>query len=165
LTITKTADNTSPMINNIVHFTMIVQNHGPDTAVDVNVLDKMPSGLHFESYTSSRGKYNPATGIWSIGNLPNGAVATITITTTVTGTESITNEAKVTSLTYDPTIDVATATINATSPKPAPAPGPAGPSAEAAQKTVPMQPTGMPLGILVVAVTMVLTGVLIPRRR
>ncbi len=161
LTITKTVDNSHPMVNDVVHFTVNVQNHGPDTAVDVNVQDKMPPGLDFVLYATNYGTYDPETGIWHIGDLPNGAVATITITSTVTGTGSITNEAKVTSLTYDPNIEGTTASVTIIA---TPA-GPVGPSANVAQKTVPMQPTGIPLGMLIVAMAMVLGGLLIPKRR
>jgi len=83
LVLSKTVDNSKPKIKDTIHFTLIVNNRGPDTAVDVKVTDKLPAGLSFLSYTANYGTYDPQTGIWTIGNLPNGARAVITITSIV----------------------------------------------------------------------------------
>jgi len=52
LVLSKTVDNSKPKIKDTIHFTLIVNNRGPDTAVDVKVTDKLPAGLSFLSYTA-----------------------------------------------------------------------------------------------------------------
>ncbi len=162
LVITKTVDNSKPMVKDTVHFTMIVNNLGPDTAVNVQVADKLPAGLSFVSYTANYGTYNPATGIWTIGNLPNGAKAEITITSIVENSGTIINEAKVTSDTFDPNLDDNTAmvTINVQQPD-----EPAKPEVNAGSETVEMQETGLPVGMLVLAILAVLGGLITPKRK
>jgi uncharacterized repeat protein (TIGR01451 family) len=161
LVLTKTVDNTKPTVRDTIHFTMIVNNLGPDTAVNVQVADKMPAGLRFVSYTANYGTYDPATGIWNIGNLPKGASAVITITSIVENSGNIINEAKVTSDTYDPNLDgnTATAAINAQQP--------AGPAVNAAteERTIGMQKTGTPIAGLILALLAIFSGFLIPKRK
>ncbi|MBU4536105.1 MAG: DUF11 domain-containing protein [Euryarchaeota archaeon] len=105
LAITKTVNDLRPVLYDTIFFTYIVQNRGPDTAVDSRVIDVLPVGLQYVSSVANYGSYNPETGIWSIGNLPRGAIAELIITTIVTRTGNITNTAKVESLTYDPILD------------------------------------------------------------
>ena len=114
LVLTKTVDKTKPVVKDTVTFTLIVNNHGPDTAVDVTVNDKLPAGLTYVSSSANYGAYNPNTGIWTIGNLPNGETAILTIKAVVEKSGQITNQAKVSALTYDPNIEgnTASATLN-----------------------------------------------------
>ncbi|MCS7198572.1 MAG: hypothetical protein NZ930_07870, partial [Candidatus Bipolaricaulota bacterium] len=95
LSLQKIVDNPTPGVGSIVTLTITVRNDGPNTATNVVVQDQLPAGLSLVSYTVSQGSYNPGTGIWAIGNLPNGATATLTITATVTASGSITNIAQV----------------------------------------------------------------------
>ena len=58
--------------------------------------DPLPAGVTYVSDTRSQGTYNSTTGLWTVGNLANGAGATLTITATVnagTGGTTITNTA------------------------------------------------------------------------
>jgi uncharacterized repeat protein (TIGR01451 family) len=70
-----------------------VNNNGSKTATGVQVVDHIPAGLTFNSYTASQGTYNSATGIWNVGTLISGAVATlqlfVTPTASVAGTTVI----------------------------------------------------------------------------
>jgi uncharacterized repeat protein (TIGR01451 family) len=66
------------------HYILIVNNNGSRTATGVQVVDHIPSGLTFNSYTASQGTYNSATGIWNVGTLISGAVATLQIFVTPT---------------------------------------------------------------------------------
>ncbi|GAB4315306.1 MAG: hypothetical protein Kow0019_15510 [Methanobacteriaceae archaeon] len=159
LAITKTVNNPRPTIKDTIFFTLIVQNRGPDTAVKSRVIDILPAGLQYVSSTANYGSYNPQTGIWTIGDLPKGSVARLTIKCIVTRTGKITNKAKVESLTYDPILDdtVATATVDVQS-KPKPKPKPSN------GKKVPMKKTGMPMGIMIIAIIMLLSGILIPKK-
>ena len=65
-------------------------NNGPDTATDVQVIDGIPAGLTFNSFTASQGTYNHATEIWNIGSLASGVSAVlqlfVTPTSSVAGT-------------------------------------------------------------------------------
>ncbi|MGF7117384.1 hypothetical protein [Methanobacterium oryzae] len=156
LVLTKTVDNSKPKVKDTIHFTMIVNNHGPDTAVDVQVADKLPAGLKFVSYTANYGTYDPETSIWHIGDLPNGARAEITITCVVEKSGNIINEANVSSLTYDPNIEGNTATA-AISAQPV--------EVNAASNTVGMQETGVPFVGLILAILAVYAGLVIPKRK
>ncbi|MGA9666544.1 MAG: DUF11 domain-containing protein [Gallionella sp.] len=103
LRVSKTTNNVTP--GKSVSFTVTVTNGGPDTATDVRILDALPTGTTFVSYTSSQGAYTSAVGgtapactaqgMWCVGTLNNGASATLTINATVTGTTPITNWAQV----------------------------------------------------------------------
>jgi uncharacterized repeat protein (TIGR01451 family) len=57
LVLTKTVDKSAPMVKDTVVFTLIVNNNGPDTAVDVTVDDKLPAGLTYESYMNPLARF------------------------------------------------------------------------------------------------------------
>ena len=59
LVLTKTVDKTNPTVKDTVIFTLIVNNNGPDTAVDVTVNDKLPAGVTYVSHTANFGTYDP----------------------------------------------------------------------------------------------------------
>jgi len=99
LKITKTVNNTHPNYLENIKFTLIAHNNGPDTATGVIVTDKLPNGLKF---ISSNGDYDPITGIWTIGNLANGATAVLNIIAQVTTSNTqITNIAGINGTNYD----------------------------------------------------------------
>ena len=101
LEIIKLVSTTIPHKNDKIIWTLIVTNKGINTAANAVVTDKLPSGLIYVSDDSSN-KYNPETGIWTIGNLASGESATINIETiAVTTNKTIINLAYVTSDTYD----------------------------------------------------------------
>ncbi|RJS48360.1 MAG: hypothetical protein CIT03_08405 [Methanobacterium sp.] len=157
LAITKTVNDLRPILYDTIFFTYIVQNRGPDTAVDSRVIDVLPVGLQYVSSVANYGSYNPITGIWGIGNLPRGAIAELTITTIVTRTGNITNTAKVESLTYDPILDdtVSSVTIEVQQPKPKPDD----------DGKVPMQETGIPLTAILMALVLIVGGLIVPLRK
>ncbi|MGC9516164.1 MAG: Ig-like domain-containing protein [Methanomicrobiales archaeon] len=153
LAITKEVSDPRPTINDTIFYTIIVQNRGPNTAVNVRVIDILPEGLTYVSSVANYGTYNPNTGIWTIGNLPADTIAELIITSTVARTGEITNEARVISDTYDPIIDDTTASTTIfVEEKPGPTP--------VNGKTVPMKRTGLPMGLFVLAILMVFGGVL-----
>jgi uncharacterized repeat protein (TIGR01451 family) len=90
-----TIDDTSPDFSQTVTFTLVLTNDGPDSAPGVAVTDQLPSGLTFIS-ANPTADYNSTTGIWSVGDLANGASETLTIVARVTSTAPITNSAQVT---------------------------------------------------------------------
>lgn len=147
ISITKTVSNPRPYIHEVVGFTLIVQNHGPDDASYVYVVDQIPAGVNYVSSSANYGSYDPNTGLWIIGNLPSGAVAQLNILVTVEKVGPLENHAHVYSNVYDPIINNqdASVTINVR-------------STAASAKTIGMLKTGSQFGILVLALLMVLSG-------
>ena len=82
--------------NNTVTYTITTTNNGPDNATGVQITDNLPTGLTYTTSNPSTGTYNSTTGIWNIGNIPNGTTLTLTITATITRTGTITNTAELT---------------------------------------------------------------------
>jgi uncharacterized repeat protein (TIGR01451 family) len=81
-----------------VDFTVTATNHGPQDATGVVVSDVVPTGFSYVSDSESQGSYSSGTSDWTVGNLANGAAATLTITLKVdSGTvgTSLVNTAKV----------------------------------------------------------------------
>jgi uncharacterized repeat protein (TIGR01451 family) len=159
LEITKTVNNKTPLVNDIVIYTLIVQNHGPDTANSVKVSDVFTTGgLKFVSVDSiNYGTYDPNTGIWNIGNLPANSVARLVLSFKVERAGTYTNLAKVTSLTFDPNLYPREATVTIVAKEPT--------TPVVNGKTVAMQHTGLPIGALILAVLMILGGFVLPRRK
>ncbi|MCO8124080.1 DUF11 domain-containing protein [Stieleria sp. TO1_6] len=94
LSLTKTVDDATPNLNSIVNFTVTVSNAGPNDATGVTVLDQLPPGLTF-LMSSAPGQYNPNTGIWDIGTLPNNGSTSLTIQASVDQIGVKTNSAQV----------------------------------------------------------------------
>ncbi|WP_378185287.1 tandem-95 repeat protein [Aquimarina sp. W85] len=86
----KSVDNTTPLENETITYTITVVNNGPDNATSVALTDVLPSGVTFSSATAVGGtvnSYDDSTGLWDIGDLNNGTTATLTIDAMVnTGT-------------------------------------------------------------------------------
>jgi|GEM_PF-2828615 len=82
--LTKTASTSTPNVGQKFHYILIATNNGPNTATGVQVIDHIPSGLTFNSYIASQGTYNSGTGIWNVGTLLSGAVATLQLFVTPT---------------------------------------------------------------------------------
>lgn len=96
LSLLKTVANASPNVGENAVFTIVVTNNGPSNATGVVVTDRLPSGYSFVSATSPVGTYDSNSGGWSVGNLANGASATLTITARVLATGNYNNVAEVT---------------------------------------------------------------------
>jgi uncharacterized repeat protein (TIGR01451 family) len=84
IAITKTVDSANPATGAVIHYTLTVTDGGPSDSSGVVASDTLPSGLTFNSASSSEGSYNSSTGIWTIGVIPDGQKATLVITATVT---------------------------------------------------------------------------------
>lgn len=87
-------------------YTVTLTNAGPDGADAVSVSDALPAGTSFVSATPSQGSCSPAAGTasCSLGALPNGGSATITIVVDVTAEVGVTlsNVVTVNASTADP---------------------------------------------------------------
>lgn len=106
--IVKTVDDMNPPVGGTVEFTLTADNLGPYDAANTTVNDLLPSGYTYVSHTASNGNsnYNPATGIWTIGNLQAiHQTETLTIQATVNGIGTHMNVATITSDELDPDYD------------------------------------------------------------
>src|SRR5262249_1579003 len=95
LLITKTINNPTPNVGDIITFTITLTNQGPGTATNVTVADLLPSGLGFVSATVSQGGYDSAGGLWTVGSVGAGAAPTLQIRATVVSPAPQTNVAAV----------------------------------------------------------------------
>jgi uncharacterized repeat protein (TIGR01451 family) len=104
LAIVKTANNTTPLLGANITFSLVVTNNGPQNATGVVANDLLPAGLVYVTHNTATGTYNPSTGIWTIGNLANGASVSLNITATVTqlAIPSVRNVGIVTGNQFDP---------------------------------------------------------------
>ena len=103
LVLSKTANLTQVPVGMNVVYTYVIRNLGPDTATGVKVFDPFPSGLVFVSAaTPSQGTHDPVTGVWSVGTLLNGVVATLQVTARVTAMGPIVNTADAGAVEIDP---------------------------------------------------------------
>ncbi len=126
LSVTKTVDNASPLLNSNVTFTITVANAGPDTAYNVVVTDLLNAGFQFVSATPSAGSYNPANGQWTFASLGIGGQETLTLVAKVTIVGPLTNSATVASATADPSAANNQAALNFSTAQLIPLAGPAG---------------------------------------
>ncbi|MHC1738611.1 MAG: choice-of-anchor A family protein [Ignavibacteriaceae bacterium] len=75
----KTVDNATPQNDEIITYSVLVKNNGPKDATDVRVYDVIPAGLQYLYASVSVGSYDETTGIWTVGNLPNGESRSMSI--------------------------------------------------------------------------------------
>jgi gliding motility-associated-like protein/uncharacterized repeat protein (TIGR01451 family) len=83
LTIVQTVSNLNPAPGQEITFTILAVNNSGIPADNVNVTDLLKSGYNYVSSVASSGIYDPATGIWEIGELRDGSTQVLTITVTV----------------------------------------------------------------------------------
>ena len=97
----KTVSNPNPRNGDVITWTVVVSNLGPDAAENVIVEEALPEGLQLQSAKGSKGSYDD--GVWTVGTLNNGEIATLTLTTKVTiSSGTIENVVVAKSSTYDP---------------------------------------------------------------
>ncbi|WP_406694329.1 choice-of-anchor A family protein [Singulisphaera sp. Ch08] len=93
--LSKTASTLTPRPNGAVTFTITLTNLGPDLAQNVVVADLLPAGVNLDSVTVSQGTYDAELGIWDAGNVAVGSPLTLTLVTTVTTCEPVSNLARI----------------------------------------------------------------------
>ncbi|TMQ70222.1 MAG: DUF11 domain-containing protein, partial [Candidatus Eisenbacteria bacterium] len=101
LAVTATVSDSTPNERDLVTYTIRVRNLGPENATGVALQDTLPRGVTYRTYVPSRGVYDPATGIWTLGSVVSGDSATLAIAAVVdTGTTgtAITNLASLSAL-------------------------------------------------------------------
>ena len=102
LTMAKAADATTVTVGQTVTYRITVRNTGPNQATGVTVADQLPDGLTFLSANGTPGSYDPATGQWTVGDLADGATATLVLRAKATKAGRISNTATATSNEKDP---------------------------------------------------------------
>ena len=100
LEVEKIVNNSNPDFNDLVKWTLIVKNNGPDNAHNVTVNDIVPESLIWVS-DDSKGKYDHVAGIWDIGDLNKGKTIKLNIVSRVNATGNFTNVASVTATEFD----------------------------------------------------------------
>ncbi|MBN8589626.1 MAG: DUF11 domain-containing protein [Rhodothermia bacterium] len=87
--ILKTVNNPNPAPNSQITYTITAMNIGDVPLVNLWIKDELPTGVSYVSSSANYGSYTPPN--WMIPILPVGAIATLNITVTVTGTGLIQN--------------------------------------------------------------------------
>ncbi|MBR1610051.1 MAG: DUF11 domain-containing protein, partial [Methanobrevibacter sp.] len=83
LEIIKIVSNKTAKFGDVITWTIIVTNKGPDMALNVIVKDKLPNGLIYNGHKTETGLYDNVYGIWDIGNLAPNVPVNLTIYTIV----------------------------------------------------------------------------------
>ncbi len=96
LGLSKMVNNVTPQEGERITYTITLASSGPNKATNVVVSDTLPLNVTFAASTTNKGVYNPATGLWTVGNLAQGEQVTATLAVTINpGTlgQTITNTA------------------------------------------------------------------------
>jgi uncharacterized repeat protein (TIGR01451 family) len=83
LALNKIVNQANPAENEVVTYTVTLNNLGPDEATGVVISDTLPFNLSFVSAASSQGSYSDATGLWQVGSLAASESATLTLAAAV----------------------------------------------------------------------------------
>ena len=93
LSLTKTVDNETPNVGDIIEFTINLTNSGDSNATGVVVSEIMPIGFTYVTHTATAGIYDENTGIWNTnGVIPNGTTETLIVLATVNAPTGVANE-------------------------------------------------------------------------
>jgi len=107
LEVAKTVDEPRPNEGDTITYTITVDNSGPDYASLVDISDLLPSGVTYDSDTTSQGSYDDGTGVWTVGQIDAGNSAILEIEAIVdagtAGGPDITNAVAVASVNEDET--------------------------------------------------------------
>lgn len=83
LELTKTINTTNAKRGDSVIYTLTVTNKGPDDATGIVANDKLPTGLTYTGHIPQQSNYDPASGNWTVGNLPANQSVTLEIEATL----------------------------------------------------------------------------------
>ncbi|MGL5111246.1 MAG: gliding motility-associated C-terminal domain-containing protein, partial [Flavobacterium sp.] len=95
---------TNPAVGEVITFEIRVLNDGPTKATGVEVVDLIPSGYKFITYSSSIGTYDPKVGLWKVGFVEVGNTAILLVDVKVLGQGDYVNCAAITKA-NEPDID------------------------------------------------------------
>ncbi|MBV8518372.1 MAG: DUF11 domain-containing protein [Acidobacteria bacterium] len=146
LSITKTASSNRYPVGADATYTITVTNNGPGYAVGTTVTDVLPAGTTYVSATPSQGSCSGTSVVTcTLGTLAPSATATISLVVTLPSTQmEITNTATVTASNVDP--------------------NPANNASTAAAATVSQVPALSPLGLVLLALSLVGAAWFVQRR-
>lgn len=99
VSVIKSVNNSSPNYNDLVKWTLVISNNGPDKATEIYVEDPVPEGLIFVNYTATKGFYDE--NAWVMCCLENGETQTLEIVCRVNKTGNIINLASIRADEYD----------------------------------------------------------------
>ena len=91
--VTKSVDDDNPLIGATVVFTITASNVGSLGATSVEIIDPLPTGYEFVSFTASSGAYNNTSGIWQIPSVAGGTSETLDISVIVLDIDDYLNTA------------------------------------------------------------------------
>lgn len=94
LSLKKTVSKTSPAINDVISYSVVVTNSSTNNATGVAVKDTLPAGVVYQSATGD-GSYNATTGLWTIGTIAANGKATLVVTVRVSAEGTWFNKAQV----------------------------------------------------------------------
>lgn len=117
LSVTKTADASSPVSGQPVTYTIVVTNNGTNATTDGTLTDVLPAGLTFISATAPSGvTFTQSNGVvtFTLGSLAAGASDTLTVTASSAGVGTFTDTATVTSSAGDTNFANNQATVTST---------------------------------------------------
>jgi uncharacterized repeat protein (TIGR01451 family) len=116
LSLTKSDDPDPVRVDEQLTYTLGVHNAGPQTATSVALTDTLPSGVAFDSVTSTQGTCNEAGGVveCALGDIAGGDDAGVEIKVTPSTAGTITNQASVSSELADPDSADASASVQTT---------------------------------------------------
>ena len=95
LSLNKRVSDPTPNVGDTIRFLVTLTNNGVSNATGVKVTDLLPAGLTLVSSNPSLGSYNPARGVWTVGNLANGAQAKLVLRARVVAHTAQTNTASI----------------------------------------------------------------------
>lgn len=92
------------LVGQIADYQVVVVNHGPEVAQEVEVISELPSGLSPLGGISGQGSWHQESGVivWRAGTLPVGSVATMVFSVTVQAEGQWTNRVRVGGQFFDP---------------------------------------------------------------
>jgi hypothetical protein len=96
LSLFQAVGDATPVVGSQTFVSLQVGNNGPAVASDVVVSHQLGDGLVIDSVDANLGSYDPATGIWTVGELANGGGGFVTIYVTVAETGAYTTQAAIT---------------------------------------------------------------------
>ncbi len=95
LELSQSVSNDNPLVGDRITITLNLFNRGPGTATVIRVGDLLPAGLSYVSSSATLGSYAPATGVWTVGNMPPNVSVQLRIVAEVTAGTTIVNTAEV----------------------------------------------------------------------
>jgi predicted outer membrane repeat protein len=159
-----TSSNDSPRVGETFTLTYKLANKGPDPAKKVTITFQVQEGLEFVNIKVDNGTYTydpeTRTVTWTLNYVPVGDPY-LYLTVKALESEEIVITNYITSETYNISSSTSTVNINVL-----PASNGGNDSKNTANAaTIPMKNTGTPLNYLVMAILMVITGLLVPKRK